>query len=86
MRVHRCTQEWHRLTTHARALLAWLLARAGAYEEALRVVGGTLDTEAAALDTLGYYERLAVFQVANDRGRPDLARRAYAWVRQDLQP
>ncbi|HEY7907393.1 MAG TPA: AAA family ATPase, partial [Thermomicrobiales bacterium] len=69
----------------ARALLAWILTFVGAHDEALGLLGLTLDTADAALDALGYYGRLAVYQVANDRGRPDLARRAHERARQDLQ-
>jgi predicted ATPase len=42
----------------ARSLLAWLLASAGAHDEALGLLGLTLDAADAALDTLSYHERV----------------------------
>ncbi len=72
--------------TDARALLAWILARTGAYEEALRLLGLTLD---AAGRRTRHTQLLCAAHHLSGRerlGRPDVAKRAYAWVRQDLQP
>ncbi|MDQ2786521.1 MAG: helix-turn-helix transcriptional regulator, partial [Chloroflexota bacterium] len=69
----------------ARALLAWILASAGAHREAMHLLGLTLDAADAALDTLGYHARLTVHQVACVLGRPDLSQRAHERLREDLR-
>ena len=65
----------------ARSLLAWTLAKVGAYVEALHLLGVTLDDAAAALDKMSYFGRFSIFFLATALGRPDVAKRAHETIR-----
>ena len=65
--------------------LAIPLALVGACEEALTLLGGTLDLDAAALATVNGSQLRALSVVANNLGRPDAAKRIDAEARQVLR-
>jgi len=64
-------------TTDVRAQLAFALAAVGACGEALALVGGVLDLDAAALATANVDKLLTLRIVAEYLGRPDIAKRAF---------
>ncbi len=63
--------------TDVRAQLAFALAVVGACEEALALVGGTLDLDAAALATANVDKLLTLRIVADYLGQPDVAKRVF---------